>query len=67
MAVEKIDIRVRQKPVDCCFECPVCEEEIEIDYSEFCDMAGEPCDWEYTEIECPKCNAKLEIDSQEWD
>jgi hypothetical protein len=35
--------------------CPHCDEELEILYSEFCEMAGEPCDWKYSALDCPEC------------
>jgi hypothetical protein len=43
------------------------EEDIEIDYKEFEDIAGEHCDWCYTEIKCPECNGKCEIEAVYFD
>ena len=63
----KIDIVVNQRPVGVSFICPFCEEEIDIKYNEFCDMAGEPCDWSYKRIDCPKCEKKLRIDGCNWE
>lgn len=64
--VKKVDITVIQSPVAVEFECPHCEEDINIDFVEFEGMAGEPCDWCYTKIECPKCEKKIQIDNVEW-
>lgn len=63
----KVDISIRQTPVSANYECPHCEEEIEIDYQDFCNDVGEQCDWQYTDIECPNCGKTIEIDSVDWD
>lgn len=62
----KIDIEVNSKPVDISFECPNCKKTISIEYSDFCIIVGEPCDWEYSTIACPKCDKKVEIQSVDW-
>ena len=62
-----VDIRVIQRPVSIKFDCPHCEEEICIKYSEFIDIAGDPCDWPYTSIGCPECGGLVKIDNVEWD
>lgn len=41
-----VEVAVNQKPVSVSFVCPICDHENEYDYGEFCDMCGEPCDWE---------------------
>lgn len=64
--MKQVEIIVVQQPTDVCFECPECEEEVEIDYRKFCSDVGEPCDWNYATIECPECNKKIEIDSVDW-
>lgn len=46
--------------------CPHCDEELEIEYKNFCDMAGEPCDWSYSSIDCPECEKSIEIDGVDW-
>jgi hypothetical protein len=46
--------------------CPHCDEELEISYVNFCDMAGEPCDWRYSSIDCPECEKPIKIDSVDW-
>ena len=63
----KIDVTVNQKPVSVSFDCPHCEEEIEIEYQDFSNELGEPCDWEYSKVKCPKCGKTTEIGSVEWD
>jgi len=63
----KADISVRQKPVSVVIECPHCDEEIEIDYQDFINQLGEPCDWSYSKIACPRCDKEIEIDNVEWD
>jgi predicted RNA-binding Zn-ribbon protein involved in translation (DUF1610 family) len=62
-----IDLVVVQVPKYVEYECPHCEEEIEIDYNEFCDFVGEPPDWSCSRIKCPNCNKELKIDNVEWD
>jgi hypothetical protein len=64
---KEVDIRIIQQPIEVRFECPECEEDIEISFSDFEDMAGEYCNWEYTEIECPGCTKKLKINYVDWD
>ncbi|AGK97389.1 hypothetical protein [Clostridium pasteurianum] len=63
----KADIIVNQRPVSIKFDCPHCDEEIEIDYQEFIDMLGEPCDWNYSKFNCPRCEKEIEIDEVDWD
>ncbi len=46
--------------------CPHCDKELEIEYKQFCDMAGEPCDWVYSSIDCPECEKSIEIDGVDW-
>ena len=62
----KVDINIKQTPVSANYECPHCDEEVEIDYNDFCIDAGEYCDWQYTKIECPNCGKTVEIDSVDW-
>jgi phage FluMu protein Com len=62
----KVDITVVSIASHISVECPSCKEDLEINYSEFCDMAGEPCDWTYSSFKCPNCDQSLEIDSTEW-
>lgn len=46
--------------------CPYCEEEIEILYSVFCEVVGEPCSWKYLSLDCPECKKSILIDSVDW-
>ena len=46
--------------------CPHCDEELEIMYSDFCEMVGEPCDWKYSSLDCPECEKSIDIDSVDW-
>jgi len=65
--VLKADITVIQKPVEIELDCPHCDEEIKIDYPEFAEILGEPCDWRYSKIYCPICGREIEIDDVDWD
>lgn len=60
------EVIVRCVPIDVALECPYCKEENEYDYSEFCDLCGQPPDWDYEILECQKCGKKFEIQGQEW-
>lgn len=62
----KADITVVQIPSHIHCECPNCELDIEITYKKFCDIAGEPCDWNYSKFNCPECEVEIEIDSVDW-
>ena len=46
--------------------CPYCDEELEIKYSDFCEMVGEPCDWKYSALDCPECEKSIDIDTVDW-
>jgi hypothetical protein len=59
-------IEVVTVPSHISLDCPYCEKELEISYPEFCDMAGEPCDWSYSTIDCTECQKSIEIDSVDW-
>lgn len=61
-----IELNVFQKPVEVQFECPHCNEETTIAYSEFKDVHGEPPDWMGLIIKCPHCGKAMCIDSQNW-
>lgn len=61
-----VKVDVNQKPVSVSFVCPVCDHENEYDYGEFCDMYGEPCDWEYEIIQCESCRSKFMVSGQDW-
>jgi len=63
---KKVEIQVHMKPTHISFECPHCENDIEIKYDDFCDMVGEPCDWTYSVFECPECGESVEINSVDW-
>ena len=47
--------------------CPLCEHDKEFDYDEFCDMYGEPPDWDYECIVCEECGEDIQINGQDWD
>ena len=64
--MKDVEVVVRCIPISVVFECPYCEEENEYDYSEFCDLCGDPSDWDYGILECQKCRKKFEIQGQEW-
>lgn len=64
--MEKVTVKVVQRPVHVDYECPHCEEEIEIPYNDFCDEVGDPCDWVYSKITCPECEKTIEIESDDW-
>ena len=55
MEDNKIDIAVIQKPEYIKYDCPICEDEIHIDYKEFLGIVGDVCDWNYSKFFCPKC------------
>lgn len=65
--MKTVDIRVVQVPTEVVFECPECKEEIEMKYTDFCDVAGEVCDWKWSKIECPECKEEMTIDYVDWD
>ena len=62
----RAEIRVITVPSHISVDCPHCREELEIKYIEFCDMAGEPCDWKYSSFECPECEGAIEIAYIDW-
>lgn len=57
---------VHQKPVDVSIDCPACEENITIDYDDFCAEHGDPPDWQFDTVVCPRCGQKMIIDYQDW-
>ena len=59
-------IEVISIPSHILLSCPHCDEEVEIKYSDFCEMVGEPCDWKYSALDCPECEKSIEIDSVDW-
>ena len=63
---KKANITVIKVPKEITFECPHCGEDVTIEYGEFCDMVGEPCDWNYEKFDCPECNEEVDIDYVEW-
>lgn len=46
--------------------CPHCDEELEIMYSDFCEMVGEPCDWGFSSLDCPECEKSIDVGSVDW-
>ena len=64
--MKDVEVVVRCIPTEVVFECPYCKEENEYDDSEFCDLCGQPPDWDYEILECQKCGKKFEIQGQEW-
>ena len=65
--IKNTDLRVEMKAVFVHYECPFCENENKISYSDFCEEVGEPCDWRYINLECKKCNKSFEVNDVEWD
>jgi len=64
---KKVDLEVESAPIFVHFECPFCEEDIAINYGDFCCDIGEPCDWGYSKFDCPECKKGIEINSTYWD
>ena len=64
MSENKTDAVVIQKAISIYFECPTCYWDNYINYDEFCNMFGEPCDWNgrNKEIYCECCENKINID-----
>lgn len=62
-------ITIIQRPTDIRIDCPNCDYEIEISYSDFEDLMHSiyPCDWIGEKIVCPECGKEIEIDDYEWD
>ena len=65
--IRTVDLNVKQKPTYVCFDCPSCEEEVEIKYSDFVKKYGDPPDWSYKTIACPYCKFLLEVDEWEYE
>lgn len=65
----KADVRVVQAPVDVRIDCPHCDYEIEMSYSDFESLmlSDYPGDWRGERIECPECEKEIEIEDYEWD
>ena len=62
------DVRIIQRPVMARIDCPHCDYEIEMQYSDFEGLMPSeyPGDWGGEVIECPNCNKQIEIDDTEW-
>lgn len=60
------DIEVITIPSHISLTCPHCNEELEITYSDFCEMVGEPCDWTYSSLDCLECEKSIDIDTVDW-
>lgn len=60
----KVLLTVYSNPEHVEFECPHCEEYIEIAYDEFEKMIGSDYwgDWQYNEFDCPKCGGYIGVD-----
>lgn len=66
--IKEVEISIFSAPTLVRFECPYCEEEIEISYDDFCDKIGaEYCDWCCSKFQCPECDEYFEISYVEWD
>ena len=61
---ERASVDVLQRPVDVTYHCPTCGYDGTFPYPDFCDMHGDPSDWD--EFECEECGQVIEIESQEW-
>lgn len=65
-----VGIRILQKPIVVVFDCPYCEEEIEISYEEFEKITNADLGEIFNDspsFNCPKCNEKLYIDEVDLD
>ena len=67
MENKKSDISVVSIPTYIELECPYCQEDIKINYNDFCDLVGEPCDWSYESFNCPHCKKTIDIGYVDWD
>lgn len=67
--MNSVDITIVRTPRYVTFDCPYCDEEIEMDYDEFTDfmMEDNPSEWEYEPFFCPKCYEELEVGDIDWD
>ncbi|MDB1935373.1 hypothetical protein PMY12_14935 [Clostridium tertium] len=67
--VLKANVRVIQRPVKIGIDCPHCDYEIEMRYSnfEYLMLSDYPGDWIGKKIECPNCEKEIEIEDNEWD
>ena len=66
MDKKKASIEVITVPSHILLACPYCDEEMKIRYTDFCDIAGEPCDWAYSSIDCPECQKSIDVDTVDW-
>jgi hypothetical protein len=57
---------VIQRPYIVRLICPLCEHEHEFDYDEFCDIYGEPPEWDCECIVCEECGEDIQINGQDW-
>lgn len=65
--MKKIDLYVEKIPTYVVWTCPHCEWENRIEYDKVETILGEPCDWNYSELECEECHKICEVDSVDWD
>lgn len=64
--MKKIDLMIVSMPAYVTGECPYCEVDFEVDYSDFVG-SDYPCDWAGDTIECPNCEKEILIDFVDWD
>lgn len=59
------DFRIVSKPVKIAFECPFCEEEIEIPF----EAVDAPSCWsdEWPEVKCPECGKMIALGDWQYD
>lgn len=58
---------VLQRPYMVILTCPFCGYDNEYGYSDFCDMYGEPPEWDCEIIDCRECGRSLIVNGQNWD
>lgn len=62
-------VRIFTAPVDVKIDCPYCDCEIEMSYSDFEDLmhSDYPGEWVGEKIECPECGREIQIEGSDWD
>ena len=55
-----------QTPAKARFECPYCEEEINMSYTDFESQQLSSYFGDWDNVECPECGKSIEIDDVDW-
>lgn len=60
-----VDFRIISTPVEICFECPFCEEEVRLLW----DKINVPEYWgdEWDDVECPNCGETVTLGDYEYE